>query len=135
MVVLIQFLSIVISWFLAQIIKFFLGYTSFSKEIFFSSGGMPSSHTAASSAFLFSELFFHGLTSLSVLALLVTIVIAVDAVGVRQATGVNAKVLLNSIKDKKLKKQIKIKNGHTISQVVVGFLLGLITAGILFVLV
>lgn len=133
-VVLFQLIAVVTAWLISKLIKIVLGYSSFSKQEIFKTGGMPSSHTATASTFLFAELFFNGFTSLSVLALILVIVIMVDAIGVRRTAGLNAQVLSQTTKNKKLKEQILIKHGHTVPQVIVGFLLGLVIAGVLYLI-
>ncbi|MBN1175062.1 divergent PAP2 family protein [Candidatus Woesearchaeota archaeon] len=136
LVAIFQLISVVVAWSMAQIIKGSLGYLSFTKKDFFSkSGGMPSSHTASASAFFFSELFFHGLSSFSILALLFLVVIMVDAIGVRYATGKNAQVLKKIVSDKKLQKELVLKNGHKKIEVFAGLVLGLVVSLIIFLVI
>lgn len=127
--VLFQLFIVLISWFTAQLIKIFLGYSSFSKkELFSTSGGMPSAHTASISAFFFSELFFNGLTSITALSAILMVVIIVDALGVRHQSGINAIILANSIKDKKVKEKVILKQGHKKIEVFAGFILGFVVS-------
>lgn len=136
MVAIFQLICVVIAWFSSQIIKGSLGYFSFREKGFFStSGGMPSSHTSSISAFFFSEIFFHGFTSLSVLSLVVLVVVLVDAIGVRYVAGKNAEVLKKSLKDKNLQKELVVKKGHKKIEVFAGLILGFIVSLIVFMVV
>lgn len=125
-----QFLAVVISWALAQLIKGFLGQFKIPKNTFFStSGGMPSSHTSSAAAFFFSQLFFYGITSLTILSLVLLVLIMADAIGVRYATGINAKVLHKlTTKNKTLQNTIILRQGHKRVEVLAGFLFGLFVA-------
>ena len=133
MIPIFQLLSVMASWSISQLIKGSLGHMTFDRKSFLStSGGMPSSHTSSASAFFFSELFFHGVTSLAVLALMFMVVIAVDAIGVRYTTGHNARILFDSLKGKPSQKDVLVKNGHTKIEVFAGVILGLVVALIIF---
>ena len=129
--------AFVLGWFLAQTGKL-IGeivkkgaFLSLSElvDCFTRSGGMPSGHTAS---FLGLTTFLglrEGFTSgLFVLACATAAIVVYDAINVRYAVGEHGK-LLNIMaemdKDKKIKKT-KVIEGHTIPQVCVGFVLGVI---------
>lgn len=128
--------SAMLSWLVAQIIKIFTGLYQ-SKQmsltnILFGTGGMPSSHsasvlgltTASAIQFGFGSPYFAICTILSV-------VVMIDASGVRYETGKQA-VLLNKITKEIFSGNPELMNsglkelvGHTPFQVLMGALLGL----------
>ena len=63
---------------------------------------------------------------------MMTGLISVDAMGVRYAVGVNSKVLSKTIKDKKLKQELILKNGHTKLEVFAGIVLALVVSFAIF---
>ena len=121
-------------WLLAQLGKFLS--VIFKKKdklkfkdlvsAFTKSGGMPSGHTAS---FVALDTYFAlslGFTSpVFALALCTTIIFIYDAVNVRYAVGEQGK-LINSIvqtEDRK-GKTLRVVEGHTIPQVIVGAIIG-----------
>ncbi len=129
--------AFVLGWFFAQ-----LGKTvgdivkkkrllSFSELVdgFTRSGGMPSGHTAS---FIALTVFFglkDGFTSgLFVLAAAMTAIVIYDAVNVRYAVGEQGKLLniMAEIDNSKKTNKMKVVEGHTIPQVCVGAVLGLL---------
>ena len=136
-------LAFVIGWFVAQTSKFVIDLVEAKGRItgreafncFFKSGGMPSGHTASFSGL---TTFFIGqfgiFAPISVLALCMTIIVVYDAVNVRYAVGEQGKFLNNMASEKGINsKQVKVIEGHTIPQVIVGAILG-ITIGVLMAL-
>jgi hypothetical protein len=107
---------------------------------FFTSGGMPSSHSSFVSALTITVGLKHGFSSdlfaiITVFALIVTY----DASGVRRAVGQQANVLNNlikhlenksSVKERQLliKEDLKELIGHTPFEVFAGVLLGAVIA-------
>ena len=133
-------LAFAIGWFIAQTCKLITdiirsrgrmtGRDVF--DCFFKSGGMPSGHTASFSGL---TTFFIGqfgiFAPISVLALCMTIIVIYDAVNVRYAVGEQGKFLNNMASEKGINSnQVKVIEGHTIPQVIVGAILG-ITIGVL----
>jgi acid phosphatase family membrane protein YuiD len=117
------FLSAFSSWFIAQILKsavaLFRNRPRTAREIllnlFWTTGGMPSSHSAVVAALATSLLTFR------------------DALGVRRAAGAQAKVLNQLIRDLSKRRPIRARpvkeiHGHTLSEVFVGALLGFFIA-------
>lgn len=101
-------------------------------DCFFKSGGMPSGHTASFSGLTTFFIGQYGIFApISVLALCMTIIVVYDAVNVRYAVGEQGK-FLNSMASSKgtTGKRVKVIEGHTIPQVIVGAALG-ITIGVL----
>lgn len=127
----------IISWALAQFVKVPIEYIRYRRRnwaLWFSSGGMPSSHSALMTAVTFAIGLFHGFSSpMFALAFALSMIVIYDATGVRREAGRHAEkinILINEffqglpISDKQLKEVI----GHTPAQVGAGVLLGLLVA-------
>jgi uncharacterized protein len=123
------------AWATAQFIKVPLEYLMHRRlnwGLWFSSGGMPSSHSALVTSVMLSIGLFYGFdTPLFALAVAFAMVVVYDAAGVRREAGRHAEklnVLINEffsgqpISEKQLKEVI----GHTPAQVVAGVLMGII---------
>lgn len=101
------------------------------------SGGMPSGHSASFIAATTTIGFLRGFTSIEcALSLCMSLIIIYDAVNVRYAVGEQGK-LLNEIArsdgNAKTKPQ-KLVEGHTVPQVVVGSIIGVVIGIIAYVL-
>ena len=125
-------------WLVAQVLKtlingLFLG--KFSLERMWGSGGMPSSHSATVCSLVVAAARLYGPDSaIFALAFIMAIIVMYDAMGVRRATGEQAKILnrmltdwmeaesANSpfLGDKKLKEMV----GHTPFEVLGGAIVG-----------
>ena len=125
------------SWGLAQFLKVpieFILYRRVNWALWFSSGGMPSSHSALVTSVMLSIGLFYGFDSpIFALSFAVAMIVIYDAAGVRREAGRHAEkinILINEffngqpISEKQLKEVI----GHTPAQVVAGVVLGLGTA-------
>ncbi|WP_416826554.1 divergent PAP2 family protein [Ectobacillus polymachus] len=122
-----------IAWFVAQFAKLVLGYIK-TKEIdfakFFSSGGMPSSHSSTVTALATAVGIVEGVnSSLFAITVIVSIIVMYDASGVRLAVSKQAKIL-NDFFHGKIRdyKQLNEFVGHTPYQVIIGAILGIIVA-------
>lgn len=128
-----------LSWFLAQLLKIvfdLLLHQKLNLKLFFQSGGMPSSHSAIVCAvsvgvgriFSFASPHF-------ALGAVLALIVMYDAMGVRRATGEQAKVLNDLIDMMNIheKVQIKLKEvlGHTPFQVLSGAALGIIIGSVM----
>ncbi len=136
------FLSALSSWFIAQILKsfimFFRNRPRTAKEIlvniFWTTGGMPSSHSAVVAALATSAGFVEGPGStLFFVTLFYALLTFRDALGVRRSAGAQAKVLNQLIRDLSSRftlraRPVKEIHGHTMSEVFVGALLGFFIA-------
>lgn len=122
------------AWALAQFLKVPLEYILYKRlnwALLFSSGGMPSSHSALMTSVMMSTGLFYGFdTPIFALAVAVAMVVIYDATGVRREAGRHAEkinILINEffsgqpISEKQLKEVI----GHTPGQVLGGIVLGL----------
>ena len=135
------FLITLTVWFLAQLTKVILGVIKekrFNFRWFIGTGGMPSSHTAGSSALATSVGLAYGFNSpLFAVAAAFAMVTMFDAQGVRRATGYQATILNKMMDDIYWKGQIEEQRlkeliGHTPIQVLAGFIFGVICAMILY---
>jgi acid phosphatase family membrane protein YuiD len=122
-------------WFFAQIFKLLgaiirkKGHLSMKEFVwlFVKSGGMPSGHTAsfvALSIYLGRLAGFY--SPIFALAICTTIIFVYDAVNVRRAVGEQGKLLATIVSDPKYKgKRVKIVEGHTVPQVIIGTVIGI----------
>lgn len=131
------FWTSVISWATAQTIKVCLDLKHSRRihpKIFFGLGGMPSSHTAFVVSMSFMIGFVEGFgTSLFALAAVTSMIVMVDAAGVRRAAGKQAAAINDIFEileeqgvsiDQKLKELL----GHSPIEVAVGAILGFLVA-------
>lgn len=132
-------LAFTLGWFIAQSAKIIIalivkkGKISFSEllDLVMKSGGMPSSHTACFTAASLTIGFRCGFDSaLFALAVAMTVIIVYDATNVRYAVGQQGKLLnkIVSMSESQTAKPIKIVEGHTVPQAIVGFIVGVIVA-------
>lgn len=122
---------------IAQCIKVLIDYwrtKSWQTALFFSTGGMPSSHSALAAALMTSVGVRVGFNTpaFSISAVL-TMVVMYDAAGVRRAAGKQAEAinfLFSKLEDQgvKLDKKLKELLGHRPIEVVAGALLGVLVA-------
>ena len=136
------FLSAFASWFLAQVLKSFImlirNRPRTAREIllniFWTTGGMPSSHSALVAALTTSAGFVEGPTStLFFVTLFYALLTFRDALGVRRAAGTQAKTINQLIRDLAPRIPLKARpvkevHGHTMPEVFVGGLLGFFIA-------
>ena len=124
------------SWLLAQIIKLFTGVFTNEKlnlrKILFSSGGMPSSHSAAVCSLCTAAGIQCGTGSAEfAITMILSIIVMMDASGVRYETGKQAKVINEIVKElfsgrsDMVSTGLKELVGHTPFQVFMGALLGI----------
>ena len=127
-------LAFIIGWFVAQLGKL-LGDLIRSKgqmslhdvvDCFVRSGGMPSGHTASFAGLTTFFICKFGIFApISILSLCTAIIVVYDAVNVRYAVGEQGKLLNVMIMDRNYKKKkVKVVEGHTIPQAIVGGILG-----------
>lgn len=126
-------------WIIAQVLKTII-HTWFTKnfvaERLVGGGGMPSSHSATVCALCTATAMQYGPASYEfAMAAVFALVVMYDAIGVRQESGKQAKVINDMVelfahmgKDVDIEKQLKEFIGHTPLQVLCGGLLGIATA-------
>lgn len=136
------FLSALSSWFTAQLLKsvvaLFRNRPRTAREILlnllWTTGGMPSSHSAVVAALATSVGFSEGPGSpLFFVTVFYALLIFRDALGVRRAAGAQAKVLNQLIRELSRRHRTRVRpvkeiHGHTLSEVFVGALLGFFIA-------
>jgi acid phosphatase family membrane protein YuiD len=134
--------------FLAQFAKiplFFLMNRKWDFRIFFSTGGMPSSHAAMVWALTTAVAFTQGIDStLFAIACVFSTIISYDAMGIRRQAGFHAEAINKIIedfryvftdKDAEYDKKFKVLLGHKPQEVFMGTLLGIITSLVVFLYV
>ena len=131
-------------WVIAQVLKTLI-HTFFSRQFvaerLVGGGGMPSSHSATVCALATATALQYGVSSFEfAVSAVFALVVMYDAIGVRQESGKQAKVLNDMIdiflhmgKDMDIEKQLKEFIGHTPLQVLAGAILGIITAYVIIV--
>lgn len=131
------------AWGLAQIIKIPLDYFRTHRwnwALFFSVGGMPSSHSALMTSATHAIGLYYGFdTPLFAMALAVTMVVTYDAAGVRRQAGIHAQ-RINVIFDELLRghkveeKDLREVLGHTPLEVAGGVLFGILVATLMWLI-
>ena len=128
---------------LAQILKVFFDRwrtKSWKKALFFSTGGMPSSHSALAAAAMMSIGYYEGFeTPLFALSCVLALVIMHDAAGIRRAAGKQAEAInfiFSKLEDQgiKLDKKLKELLGHRPIEVIAGAILGIVVALLIYAL-
>ena len=109
-----------------------LSKKEFTWNVFINYGGMPSGHTAMVVATATTIGLYAGLTSpVFLLSLVLAILVIRDALGFRMQLSEHAKILNKLIKELPDEKEFSYPSsperlGHTISQVIVGGLIGFV---------
>jgi len=128
--------SSVAGWVVAQVLKTIIDCAlnhGFSPERLVGSGGMPSSHSSTVCALMVSSGICCGAASPEfAVSFVVAAVVMYDAIGVRQETGKQAKLLnmileqdLFKLDNREFQKKLKEFVGHTPLQVAAGAVLGI----------
>ena len=132
-------ISACLGWAIAQVLKTIIDIAlnkNFTPERLVGSGGMPSSHSSTVCALVVSSGICFGVESFEfAVSFVLAAVVMYDAIGVRQETGKQAR-LLNMIMDQNLlkmdnhefQKRLKELVGHTPLQVFAGAVLGIVIA-------
>ncbi|MBP3919981.1 MAG: divergent PAP2 family protein [Bacilli bacterium] len=129
-----------ITLFLCQTIKFTIESIINKKIIwdrfFNGTGGMPSSHTSFSVSLTVLLGLNYGFDNpLFAVALVFTVIISYDAMGLRMESGKQAEainmIVEKTIMNKKEYKKLKEKLGHKPLEVFVGYILGIVSAVVL----
>lgn len=126
-----------IGWFLGQFLKVpveFLINRRMNWALWFSSGGMPSSHSSLMTSVTLSAGLNYGFGSpIFALAFAISMIVVYDATGVRRQAGIHAQKI-NILFEELLRgepleiEKLKEVLGHTPAQVVGGVLLGVAVA-------
>lgn len=137
------FMAAVSGWFVAQLLKTMIHMwfnRKFVAERLVGSGGMPSSHSATVCALVTATGMEYGGGSFQfAMAAIFAIVVMYDAMGVRRETGIQAKVLNEMLemfdkmgKEMSVEEKLKEFVGHTPLQVLIGGLLGIVIAVVMY---
>jgi acid phosphatase family membrane protein YuiD len=142
------FLTTIISFASSQILKSILCLFSGRKTnkdalaaLVWSTGGMPSSHSALVASMAVSTALFEGIGStIFVIALFLAFIVIRDALGVRRAAGMHAKALNELGRNTSAKfgfewRLVKEIQGHTPLEVTAGSMLGIVIAVIVWSIV
>ena len=136
----------VASWIVAQILKACTGFfklQDFSfKALFFGTGGMPSSHTAAACGLCTACVLKNGVGSpLVAISGVLAMIVMIDAAGVRLETGKQSRALNHLLNEKFGDSEdedafVRFKEliGHTPLQVFFGALTGIATSMLLYLI-
>ena len=126
-----------LAWALAQIIKIPLDFfrtRRWNWALLFTTGGMPSSHSALMTATTHAIGLYYGFaTPMFALSVAITMIVVYDAANVRRQAGIHAQ-RINIIFDELLRghpineKDLREVLGHTPLEVAGGILLGLVVA-------
>ncbi len=136
------FLSVMIALIISQSLKFFnkIVYSgSIDIRKLWETGGMPSSHAALATSLAFATILVEGITTLSLVAFFLCLIVIRDAFGLRQETGKHAKAINIIVKEIRLKTKLDIKKlsevvGHNFIEVFFGILVGiLVTLSVFFI--
>ena len=132
--------SAIVAWLAAQVIKIFTGLYQHDgkltlRKLLFSTGGMPSSHSASVIALTVAAGIMYGLGSAAfAISAVLSIIVMIDASGVRYETGKQA-VFLNKVAKEIFSGNPELMNvgfkelvGHTPLQVFMGAILGIVVA-------
>jgi len=134
-------IAALIAWFLGQFLKVPFEYVMnrhMNWAMWFSSGGMPSSHSSLMTSVTLSTGLNYGFGSpLFAVAFAVSMIVIYDATGIRRQAGIHAQKI-NLIFEEFLRGEpleidkLKEVLGHTPLQVVGGFILGVFVALIVY---
>jgi uncharacterized protein len=131
------------AWFLAQTLKIPIEYFRSRKwdwVLWLRAGGMPSSHSAFVSSTAHAIGLFYGFESpLFTVSVVLAVIVIYDATGIRRQAGMHAELINAIIKDlrdghplrQETQKQLREVLGHTPFEAVMGTILGIVTAQLL----
>jgi hypothetical protein len=131
-------IAIVVTWFGAHVIKYVVAYFKKERRGFrsqlFTSGGMPSSHSATVVSMATVIALRDGVDSgLFGMAALFALIVMYDAVKVRRSSGEQGMAIRELIKEQKSSIKLpRAAKGHTPLEVTLGVFLGVIIGSIVF---
>ena len=126
------FISIMGTWLVAGLIKFGIGVLrregrSFAWQMF-RTGGMPSAHSGTVTALVVSVYYAQGLSTLFFVSTVFALLIIRDSFGVRLSVGEQAMILNKLAQKDHLQEKVNVVLGHTVTQSIIGIILGGIIA-------
>ncbi|MDD3839189.1 MAG: divergent PAP2 family protein [Clostridia bacterium] len=129
----------ILAWFIAQTSKVLITLImtrKFNFELFVSTGGMPSSHSAFVTALAVAVGKEYGWDSyLFAISVVFSMIVMYDAAGIRRAAGKQAKILNSIVKEIQINRVLneeKLKEllGHTPFEVIGGAAVGILVSNI-----
>lgn len=132
-------ISTLIAWFLAQALKvpvYFIRWRRWNWGLWFSTGGMPSSHSALVTSCATSVGLYDGFDSPTfAVAVAIAMVVVYDAAGIRRQAGFHAQrinLLINELLNGKPISEASLKEvlGHTPREVIGGIVFGIFVSWI-----
>ena len=130
-------LTLLFAGFGAQLIKLIVFWFKHKKLTFHDlvvTGGMPSSHSAFVISLATIIYLVEGASTVFAVSLVLAFIIIRDAFGVRRSVGEEGHILTQILKKLKIKTKLHYSLGHTPWQVLVGSLIGFLTALLVFYL-
>ena len=135
------FIAVFTSWFCAQSLKIMIWLIknkNLNLRLFTDTGGMPSSHTAFTVSLATAIFYSAGISTQFYLSLGLALIVIRDALGIRAVVGNISQVLNQTLlSEQKYKKynnlyRLKENTGHTLIQVFIGAIIGVIIPVIFF---
>lgn len=117
-------LTIIITWIITVILKTITTGKPYNIKNGIQNGGMPSQHTATLASITTAIYLTEGPTQIFFLAIVLLSIIMVDATTIRYQQALHAQIINELLKKDKL----KIIKGHTKKQVLIGLIIGILTA-------
>lgn len=99
---------------------------------FLVTGGMPSSHSAFVMSLITIIYLVEGISSSLVISLVLAMIVIRDAFGVRRSVGEEGLVIDKIVKHLKMDKKLHYSMGHTPMQVLIGGVLGVAVAVLIY---
>lgn len=124
-------LAVILAGFGAQLIKLialWFKHKSLHWKDLLVTGGMPSSHSAFVVSLATSIYLMEGVSTAFAISLVLAFIVVRDAFGVRRTVGEEGMIIHKIVQKLKLQKEPHFSMGHTPLQVIVGSMLGFLTA-------
>ena len=124
-------LTILIAVLVAQSTKLLINLIerkSISLKNFFITGGMPSGHSALVISLSSIIYLIEGVSTSFAISLVLAMIVLRDATGVRLSVGKEGDLIKKLIKKHHMKDKLKYSSGHTATEVLVGSIIGFVTA-------
>jgi len=127
------FLSILLAGGISQLVKILMPVFKYKQKFHFKdlivTGGMPSTHSALVGSLITIIWLNQGLSPLFFVVITFSLIVLRDSIGVRRSVGEEGKVIEKIIKYEKIKiDKFHYSLGHNFVEVVVGLIIGFISA-------
>jgi hypothetical protein len=129
------FLAVLLAGFVSQVLKLVL-QKKFHVLDLLVTGGFPSTHAALITSVISGVFVEEGFSSLFILALVVGVIVVIDALGVRRSTGEEGKAINKIILIQKLKiSPLHYSIGHKPLDVLGGVVIGYVSAYLVYMVI